>query len=96
MRRYWCRFWIGAWVELPAYAYKKQRYGLAAGVLSTEVAYWAVISLCWRVNPVATLWCWGVPFMVSTFLLMFGNWCGPDAVKQCGNMYCITWCLGPG
>ncbi len=74
--RYWCRYWIGAWFELPAYALKKQRYEMAATTISSEVLYWGVLSVLWRVNPVATLWCWVIPFLLSSFLLMFGNWCG--------------------
>lgn len=30
--------------------------------------------MCWRVNAEATFWVFGAPYLVSSLLLMFGNW----------------------
>ena len=48
---------------------------MAATTVFSEVLYWGVISVLWRINHVATLWCWVIPVLVSSFLRMFGNWC---------------------
>ena len=72
--RYWVRFWLGTWLELPAYAAQKRRYGYMAGTLATESLYWAALVVLYRFHPTATTWALVVPFFVSTFALMFGNW----------------------
>lgn len=74
LHSYWCRYWIGAWFELPGYALRRKRYGWAVGTVSAETLYLLAIALLWRVNPVATLWTLVVPFGISSFALMFGNW----------------------
>ena len=62
-------------MELPAYALRKGRLAEAAGCAACAMGYWAGLLALWRhVNPVATLWVLLVPFFVSTFALMFGNW----------------------
>ncbi len=75
LRSYWCRYWIGAWFELPVYAARRKRFDWAARTVRSELLYWAVLALLWRVNHVATLWCFIIPFFLSSFLFMFGNWC---------------------
>ncbi|GFR48554.1 hypothetical protein Agub_g10453 [Astrephomene gubernaculifera] len=72
--RYWVRFWLGTWVELPLYALRKGRPRQAAACVACATTYWAVLAALWRLNSVATLWALVVPFFVSTFALMFGNW----------------------
>ncbi|KAG2493498.1 hypothetical protein HYH03_008314 [Edaphochlamys debaryana] len=72
--RYWMRFLLGTWFELPAYLARKGRSGEAVATALSGAAYWAGIAALWRVNPVATLWSLLVPLLVSTFALMFGNW----------------------
>ncbi len=72
--RYWCRFWLGAWFELPAYATRHGRLDLLGVTVSSEAVYWAVVAALWRLNPVGTLWTLLAPFLLSTLLLMFGNW----------------------
>lgn len=73
-RRYWCRYWLGAWVELPLYALRRKRYAWCAAAAVSAAAYWAVVAALWRLNPVATTWVLLVPFALSSFALMFGNW----------------------
>lgn len=72
--RYWLRYGLGIWVELPLYALRRGRPGWAARCAGAELAYWAVVAALWRVNAVATLWVLLLPFALSSFLLMAGNW----------------------
>ncbi len=72
--RYWLRFGLCTWFELPAYALRKGRTHQAAACAACGLAYWAAVAALWRFNPVATLWAVLLPFAVSTFALMFGNW----------------------
>ncbi|EFJ49187.1 hypothetical protein VOLCADRAFT_120780 [Volvox carteri f. nagariensis] len=72
--RYWVRFWLCTWFELPAYAAWKGRHGQANVCAASAVVYWIALAGLWRLNSVATLWSLVVPFFVSTFALMFGNW----------------------
>ena len=39
-----------------------------------EVAYLGGLVLLWRANWLATLWIFVLPFVVSSFALMIGNW----------------------
>ena len=39
-----------------------------------EVAYLGGMALLWRANWVATLWVLVLPFVISSFALMIGNW----------------------
>jgi hypothetical protein len=36
--------------------------------------YWVVMGLLWRRNPVATLYTLMLPYLITSFALMFGNW----------------------
>ena len=71
---YWLRFLLAVWVELPAYAFMRARYRLAARcVASTAVTALAYSALAaW--NPVGTLWVLVLPLLLGSLLLMFGNW----------------------
>lgn len=75
MFRYWLRYCIGSWVELPLYAVQTRRLRLAAACLATEGAYLVGVAAAWCVAPVATLWTLILPFFVSSLALMLGNWC---------------------
>jgi len=48
------------------------RLAISCGLV--EVAYLGGLALLWRVNWVATLWVFVLPFVVSSFALMIGNW----------------------
>ncbi|KAL6753173.1 fatty acid desaturase-domain-containing protein [Haematococcus lacustris] len=71
---YWCRFFVGAWLELPLYAARRKRSALSLSTLASEVLYWLLGAWLWRRNTVATLWTLVLPFLLSSFLLSFGNW----------------------
>ena len=47
---------------------------LATGCALTECAYFGGLALLWRANPVATMWLMVVPFLITSFGLMIGNW----------------------
>mmetsp|Transcript_13129 Transcript_13129/g.17943 ORF Transcript_13129/g.17943 Transcript_13129/m.17943 type:complete len:364 (-) Transcript_13129:45-1136(-) len=71
---YWARFSIGSWFELPYYAFKRQRYDLCAQCLLAVSFYLGSVAALYHFKPVQTLWTLIVPFMVTSFALMFGNW----------------------
>ena len=39
-----------------------------------EATYWGAIRALWALHPTATLYAFLLPFCVSSFALMFGNW----------------------
>jgi len=43
--------------------------------LSLEAVYIALVACLWHINQAATVWTFIVPLMVTSFALMFGNWC---------------------
>ena len=71
---YWLRYWIFAWGELPLYAARRRRWRELAACLAAELAYLGVVRALWLFNPLATKWVFVVPFFLSSFALMFGNW----------------------
>jgi fatty acid desaturase len=84
---YWARFALAAWAELPLWALRARRRGLAAraalGVGLQVAAFYAAAA----VNPVAARWLVAAPFALSSLLLMFGNFAqhaflNPDAPRS--------------
>lgn len=71
---YVTRYAVGAWVELPYYAFKKQRYGLSIQCVLSAMAYFAMVHMLYSVKPIQTLWAFVIPFCITSFALMFGNW----------------------
>ena len=71
---YWLRFTIGSCVELPMYAWKQKRYSMAAQCALGFAGTFAAYSFTARINSVAALWIFVVPYFVSSLALMFGNW----------------------
>lgn len=74
LHSYWLRYWVLAWVELPYYAFRRRRWGALAACLATECGYLAGVRALWALSPMATKWVFIVPFFISSFALMFGNW----------------------
>ncbi len=72
--RYWFRHAALAWVELPIYALSCKRYTLTAQVMGAEILYGAFICGMYQWKPVATLWLFMIPYVLSTLAMMFGNW----------------------
>jgi fatty acid desaturase len=71
---YWLRFTVGSCVELPMYAWRQKRYSMAAQCALGFAGTFAVYSFTARINSVAALWIFVVPYFVSSLALMFGNW----------------------
>eukprot|EP00887_Chlorella_sp_A99_P005783 scaffold1.g5783.t1 len=71
---YWLRFAVGSWVELPWYAARARRWGALAACLAGEGTYLGGVAWLYRLSPMATKWVIVIPFCVSSFALMFGNW----------------------
>ena len=72
--RYWFRHATLAWLELPIYALSCRRYKLAAEVVAAELMYGSVVFGMYQWRPVATLWLFLIPYLLSTLAMMFGNW----------------------
>ena len=62
------------WIELPMYALRCARVRLAVSALGAALAYIAAVVLLYRLRPVATLWVFVLPYLLSTLAMMFGNW----------------------
>ncbi|KAL4446747.1 hypothetical protein ABPG77_007991 [Micractinium sp. CCAP 211/92] len=73
--RYWLRYALAAWLEVPLRCLRYRRWGLLAASVAAETAYFAAAAAAWRANPRATLWVLVLPYCVSSLALMFGNWC---------------------
>src|SRR5947209_2787692 len=73
--RYWLRFLALGCLELPLYAWRRRRRSTAAAAACNMAVYWAAVEALWLRNPVATLYTLLLPYALSSFLLMFGNWC---------------------
>ena len=71
---YWMRFLFAVWVELPFYAFRRQRYGLALSAATAIVCFWVALLVLYALNPCGTFWVFMVPTVVNSFLMMMGNW----------------------
>ena len=72
--RYWLRYLVAIWVELPLYILGRGQWRQAATSLAIEATNLALLVLLWRFNAAATLWVLLIPLVVSSFALMIGNW----------------------
>ncbi len=63
-----------AWVELPLYALWRRRWRALWACLATELGYLGAVCALWALSPLAAKWVFLVPFFLSSFALMFGNW----------------------
>ena len=61
-------------MELLAYALRRQQYRAFVRCLLAEAGLLAVLCILWLWRPVATLWIFLIPYMVTSLALMFGNW----------------------
>jgi len=71
---YWLRFVFLSTIELPIYCARRRRYGLLSKLLAGEALWLLLLRTLYGLRPVQTVWVFLVPFLVSSFLLMFGNW----------------------
>jgi hypothetical protein len=56
--------------DLTAYVHCR----LALGCVMAECAYVSGLVLLWQASPVATMWLLVVPYFITSFSLMVGNW----------------------
>jgi len=71
---YLFKYMIGAWIELPYYAFKRGRYSHGLQVMTSAVLYFAMLNFLYTHKPVQTTWIFIVPFFVTSLALMLGNW----------------------
>ena len=71
---YWLRFALLAWAALPLAALRLRRPALAARCAAGVALFAAAHGCAKRVNPVAALWLFAVPYGATTLLGMLGNW----------------------
>ena len=83
---------VGTWVELPLYAATRGRPEWTARAAAGGLGYWLMIGALFRVNAVAATWTLLLPFLVSSFCLMFGNWCVRLGVCVAGATACVCVC----
>lgn len=60
-------------LQVPLRCLRYRRWGLLAGSVAAEAAYFAVGAAAWRANPRAALWVLVLPYCVSSLALMFGK-----------------------
>jgi len=89
------RYTFAIWFQLPFYAIKRRRYYMAFKNVVLTAIFFFWVSHLYKFNPIATTWVFIAPFLVSSFLLMFGNWCQHILVdpKQPDNSYVLTYNL---
>jgi fatty acid desaturase len=95
---HWTRHALLGPIEVPFVAFINQRWSLLAACLATELSYITVVAwLFFNIAPIATSWVFILPYIVSSFALMFGNWsqhCFVDPSKPHCN-YKLTYnCVG--
>jgi len=72
---YWARYAFAIWFQLPYYAFKRARYNLMYYASTCLFGYFvAVYLLTTKVSTMGTIFVFIVPFVLSSFLLMFGNY----------------------
>jgi len=90
---YWFRYVSAIWIQLPYYAWKRQRYDLSLHTVAWCSAYIVSVSTLYQFAPGATLFVFILPFIIVSFLLMFGNWCQHIFVdpERYNDSYAITY-----
>lgn len=71
---YWGRFVFAIHFELPYYAFKRNRMQMAVGCFVAEAIWFTSMYVLGRINFTAALFTLILPFVITSFALMFGNW----------------------
>lgn len=92
---YWFRFVFAIWIQLPYYAFSRKRYSLLTQNVFTSTLFFIGLYFLYQWKPVATTWVFIVPFFLSSFALMFGNWCQHILIdpKRHNDSYALTYNL---
>jgi hypothetical protein len=72
--RYFLRFFFGILVELLTYLGRRGRRGLLVRAAVGELSFYAALVVLFFVNWRATLFVFFLPFVISRFAMMAGNW----------------------
>jgi len=92
---YWLRFTTAIWFQLPYYAWRRKRYGLVYRNVAATILTMVGVYFLYNWKPVATLWVFIIPFFLTSFALMFGNWCQHILIdpKRFDDSYALTYNL---
>ncbi len=71
--KYFLRFLFGIMLELTLYMWRRRRFKQIRRMLFGEFCYYALVIALFRINPVATVVVFVVPFVTTRFLMMLGN-----------------------
>lgn len=93
LRRYWMRYALGSWVELPWTALRRGGLGALIRCLVTEAVFLGGTAALLRWRAVPALYTLALPFLLSSLALMLGNWSQhvflePSAPRQ---SLCLTY-----
>mmetsp|Transcript_124612 Transcript_124612/g.360459 ORF Transcript_124612/g.360459 Transcript_124612/m.360459 type:complete len:380 (-) Transcript_124612:66-1205(-) len=73
--KYWFRFVVLIWIELPYYCFRTKRWNWFAAAMGGLLSWLAVVVTLMRyVSPLATTWVFIVPHIVAMSAMAFGNW----------------------
>jgi len=71
---YWLRYMLAIWVQLPYYLLRRGRVSLFVQFILNLAVYGVVLTFAYRYSPSAFWWVFGLPFLVGSAFIMFGNW----------------------
>jgi fatty acid desaturase len=71
---YFLRFFVGALPDLATYMARKKRHGLMLRVMTGELLFYFGVAALFTVNWRATLCVFFLPFVITRFAMMAGNW----------------------
>jgi len=71
---YWAKFFFAVHFELPYYAFRKQRYEMFATAIVCHCFWTGSTYFLHQINSTATFYTAMLPFVLTSFALMFGNW----------------------
>jgi len=73
--RYWARFLLLVWFELPLYAVRAGRTTSFFCMVAAMISYFVSLACLWRHSPTFAFWVFVFPTFANSFMLMWGNWC---------------------
>ncbi len=87
--RYFTRFFFLSVIEVPLYLHRHPRGPMMARALISNFVHWGLIALFWQFNWQATVVVMMLPYFVSHFAMISGNWGQHAFVDQNepGNSY---------
>eukprot|EP00933_Yihiella_yeosuensis_P044530 TRINITY_DN39771_c0_g1_i1.p1 TRINITY_DN39771_c0_g1~~TRINITY_DN39771_c0_g1_i1.p1 ORF type:complete len:382 (-),score=53.28 TRINITY_DN39771_c0_g1_i1:343-1488(-) len=71
--KYWFHFVAAIWFELPQYCVLSKRYAWMGRLVCGLCWYLGLIACMFRVSPLATLWVFIIPYVITMSAMAFGN-----------------------